>query len=252
MAGRDALLVNYLADNPVWQDLIAIFESVWGDSADELATQLAQIRDLHRVAATNPDLLASDMLGFDDYQMFDRQTMVRICNLLGFSYPNINNRLFSTEDYLRIAQNVADYYKEQGTDAFIRFFSYCLNSWFNLKPMWTQDYKTFVPEGDYSIGTPVWEGGTWYPTTHVQFEVDVLKSPGLSPDGYRDFFYYIAPINLVLLATLFKIRMSVQLNIACVGRLRVRTSSVSSPDGRLNVAMSGRLLVTAPSQPTSP
>lgn len=243
MAYRDSLLVSYLRDNPVWRDLIAIFEEVWGDQADELADQLSDTRNLFPIA---PEQLGKIDLGVmmstGDYRLFDRQTMVRICSMLGFSFPNLNDRLFSTEDYLRIAQNIADYYKEQGTDAFIKFFGYCLNSRFQLRPTWTNDYINFIPEGDPAIGTPVWEGGDWYPTSHVQFEVDIGKG-NMDPDQFRDFFYYIAPINLVLLSTVFKATVTGQVYVAAHARMKVRQLSILPTNDRLRVSVAGRMKV---------
>lgn len=243
MAYRNSLLVNYLRENPVWRDLIAIFEQVWGDTADELADQLSDIRNLYPVdIESQPKIDLELMLAGGDYRLFDRQTMVRICTMLGFSFPNLNDRLFSTEDYLRIAQNIAAYYKEQGTDAFIRFFGYCLNSRFQLRATWTNDYVTFVPEGDAGIGTPVWEGGDWYPTTHVQFEVDIGKG-NMDPDQFRDFFYYIAPINLVLLNTVFKAVVTGNLYVACAARMKVRQLSIMPTLDKLRVSAHGRMKV---------
>lgn len=243
MAYRDSLLVNYLRENPVWSDLIAIFEEVWGDQADELAYQLADIRNLYPVAQENlPKIDLGAMLSTGDYRLYDRQTMVRICSMLGFSFPNLNDRLFSTEDYLRIAQNIAAYYKEQGTDAFIKFFGYCLNSRFQLRATWTNDYETFLPEGDPGIGTPVWAGGDWYPTSHVQFEVELGKG-FTDPDQFRDFFYYVAPINLVLLSTVFKGVIDGQLYVACAARMKVRQLSILPTLDKLKVSVAGRMRV---------
>lgn len=244
MAYRENLLVNYLADNPVWRELIQIFEEAWGDQADDLTQQLSEIRDLHRLEADGKaKVAAGQMLDMGDLSLFDRQTMVRICTMLGFGYPNLNDRLFNTEDYLRIAQNIADYYKEQGTDAFIRFFGYCLASRFELKPTWTEDYLEFYPEGDPNIGTPIWEGGTWYPTSHVQFFVELEQANRVNPDDFRDFFYYIAPINLVLLATIFRTRVEASLYIAMAGRLRVIDTGITATYDKLRVAMNSRMRV---------
>lgn len=245
MAYRDSLLVNYLQSNPVWKDLIAIFEEAVGDRNDELAEQLADVRNLHPLEADSVGKIdLGAMLSTGDYRLFDRQTMVRICSMLGFSYPNLNDRLFSTEDYLRIAQNIADYYQEQGTEAFIRFFGYCLNSTFRLRTTWTNNYEDFIPEGEAGIGTPIWDGGDWYPTSHVQFEVEI-GAGGMDPDQFRDFFYYIAPINLVLLNTVFKTTATGQLYVAMAGRMRIMQSTFIPAADSLFVAVHGRLRVTA-------
>lgn len=256
MAYRENLLVNYLRENPVWTDYIDIFEEAWGNDADELALQLADSRNLFPIAddsASKVDL--GVMLNPEDFRLFDRQTMVRVCSMLGFGFPNLNDRLFSTEDYMRIAQNIAAYYREQGTDAFIKFFSYCLNSRFNLRTTWTKlytDTASFLIEGDSRIGTPVWQGGEWYPTSHVQFEVEI-GSGTMNPDQVRDFFYYIAPINLVLLATLFTARIKGQLFMMMGGRLRIHqlAQSPAVDLNTMNVTMAGKLRVHQLTKPTT-
>lgn len=192
---KQALLAEYLATNPVWVEMIQVLEETWGDQLQNLVQQIANSRDLFQTDST--DLLKY----FKDYKLPDRETMQRICSMLGFTYPNIDNQLFSTEDYLRIAQNIAAYYKEQGSDSFLNFFSFCMNYLFSLVPQWTKDYVNFYNEGDAIIGTPIWDGGQWYPTSHVCFVAGVGD---VLPDKFVEFFNYMAPINLVLLATKFQ------------------------------------------------
>lgn len=189
-----SLLAQYLKENPVWVELIEVLEEQWGDKFRDIVRQLSLSRDLFQYDITDASVLRS----FNDYKVPDRQTLQRVCTMLGFTYPNVDEKMFSTEDYLRIAQNIAAYYQEQGTESFLSFFSYCLNYLFTLKTQWTQNYVNFFSEGDTDIGTPVWDGGTWYPTSHVAFEVEVGSMP---PARFEEFFKYIAPINLVLLAT---------------------------------------------------
>ncbi len=193
---HDVILANYLKENPVWVELFAVLEEAWGSKFRDLATDLANVRDLYQVKARNYDLVKS----FQDFKVPDRETVQRVCTMMGFTYPNVDDKLFSAEDYLRIAQNISAYYQEQGTDSFLAFFSYCLNYVFTLVPQWTQDYETFYDEGDPAIGLPVWQGGTWYPTSHVSFSLEVGRIP---PDQFEPFFRHIAPIHLVLLATRF-------------------------------------------------
>ena len=223
------MLASYLASNPVWQEMITVLEKAYGLSTRELALYLANIRDLFQLrdpqaaaiqAEIDSGATTRDLQTFDAYQTPDRATLVKTCSMLGFTYPDTDDDLFTSEDYLRIAQNIADYYKEQGTEAFLRFFSYCLNNNFTLEPMWTSDYATFYPEGSPFIGTPIWAGGTWYPTSHVQFQVEPGQDK-VDPSTFQKFFNYIAPINLVLLGTVFRLLVNTELKIAMHGRMRV-------------------------------
>ena len=64
--------------------------------------------------------------------------------------------------------------------------------------LWSSDYKTFLEEGDPSIGTPIWQGGDWFPTTHVRLYFDFFKFQGISATDLGNFFYEFANYNLVL------------------------------------------------------
>lgn len=220
MAYRKHLLVDYLEDNELWQEFLAVFESVYGDKFDALINNLATLRDVHYVHQPKS---SSEIMSFEDYSLFDRKTLIAIAYTLGFSYPNYGDRLFSGEDYLRIIQNLPLYFQQQGTDNFVEFFGFCLNSLFTLKNTWSDDYIEFVEEKQANFktitnytGVGHEDGGKWYPTSHVFFEVDAL-SLNLNPDMFRDFFDYIAPINLVLLATVLKVRADLDANLSMCG-----------------------------------
>jgi hypothetical protein len=63
--------------------------------------------------------------------------------------------------------------------------------------MWTTDYITFYPEGDPFIGTPIWEGGSWYPTTHVSINWDSGKF-NVPLNNVVSLFNDVSNYNLVL------------------------------------------------------
>lgn len=46
--------------------------------------------------------------------------------------------------------------------------------------------------------TPVWQGGTWFPTTHVRVSFDMAKFAGINILSLATFFYEFANYNLVL------------------------------------------------------
>jgi len=218
---RLSLLMDGLNQNPAWVDFVNVYESVWGISFNSLVQQLANNRDLFQYMVTDD----SPIRTFSDYTLPDRDTCQRLCALLGFTYPDIDASLFSTEDYLRIAQNLGAYYQEQGTDSFLLFFSFCLNFVFSLSTQWTQDYVTFVSEGDPSFGVPVWNGGSWYPTSHVAFSLGLGSTP---PANFVNFFNYIAPINLVLMAIQIGTPSYISDNLAVYSVMTVQLSNQSA------------------------
>lgn len=222
MGYRSSLLVSYLEENPVWQEMIQVFEETYGNKVDQLAYKLSKTRDLYQLNTQGMQKTGQNLMyQLSDFDLPDRKTLIRICLMLGFTYPDVGGSLFSTESYLRIAQNIAAYYKEQGTASFLNFFAYCLNYQFDLKLMWTSDYVTFFPEGSLSIGTPIWAGGSWYPTSHVQFTVTEGVLSIADPGIFRNFFYYIAPINLVLLGTNYLFLPTSPLSIMMDARMQI-------------------------------
>jgi hypothetical protein len=91
------------------------------------------------------------------------------------------------------------YWWGKGTEAFIDFINYSISSSLTVNVLWTSDYVNFLAAGDPGIGTPIWEGGDWYPTTSV----DIVSAGGLQNIDIPtlvNFFYEIANYNLVLQA----------------------------------------------------
>jgi hypothetical protein len=79
----------------------------------------------------------------------------------------------------------------------MEFINFCLATDFQITVLWTKDYVHFFPEGSSAIGTPIWKGGNWYPTTHVM----IIAKGGLEGVDFTtlvNFFYEIANYNLVL------------------------------------------------------
>jgi hypothetical protein len=127
----------------------------------------------------------------------DRDLVVKQVNMLGMKLFNAG--VVTDDAYQTIARFVGMYWFGKGTQGFIEFINYCLSADLIVQNMWTENYSDFLPEGDTGIGTPIWDGGTWYPTTHVTI---VAKGglKGLDIRTLQSFFYEIANYNLVLLA----------------------------------------------------
>jgi hypothetical protein len=66
--------------------------------------------------------------------------------------------------------------------------------------LWTYDYQDFQVKAD--AGTPVWEGGDWYPTSHFKLVYDpsvgfdILNDSGVN--YILQLIYFLAPIQVVL------------------------------------------------------
>ena len=129
--------------------------------------------------------------------MYDSVTQRLRLNQLGLRL--MDPTLVDDASINRLIQNIGLFWYSKGLASFLDFISFCLNTAAEYVNLWTQDYISFVPEGDPGIGSPVWNGGTWYPTTHIRV---LIIDPGLvNGTTLRNFvrlFYDIANYNLVL------------------------------------------------------
>lgn len=211
---RSILLPPYLALNGYFVDYTNSMDAVFGPTIDEKIDIIANIRNMW---VTNPDLennviAESQMVPFDGWSQPEREILVKQVNLLGMKLATAS--VLSNDAYQTIARFVGQYWFGKGTGAFIEFINFCLSTGLTVTRMWTQDYINFLPEGDGGIGTPIWEGGAWYPTTHVQL-VSIDGLPNVDLLTLVSFFYEIANYNLVLYG------VDVTYNLPIVDRIRV-------------------------------
>jgi hypothetical protein len=194
---RSILLPPYLAVNPYFVEYMDAVDSVF-ESAVDIPTEI--LGDLRNMWVSNPVLEETyveqaQLIPFEAWSQPERQILVKQVNMLGMKLMNAG--IISNDSYQAIARWVGAYWFGKGTQSFINFINYCLSSQLAVQSLWTEDYVNFVPAGDESIGTPIWEGGTWYPTSHVQIVV-VGSLQSLDISTLISFFYEIANYNLVL------------------------------------------------------
>lgn len=196
---RSILLPRYLAMNPYFIEFADSIDEVFETLVDRKTEILGDLRNMW---VTNPpmeqDIVnAGQLIPFESWSQPERDLLVKQVNALGMKLANAG--VLSNDAYQVISRWVGMYWFEKGTENFINFINYCLGVVLSVDPLWTEDYVNFVPAGDPSIGTPVWEGGTWYPTTHVT----INATGGLQTLDVKtliSFFYEIANYNLVLQA----------------------------------------------------
>jgi hypothetical protein len=149
----------------------------------------------------------------------DLETLILSANMLGFRFRQSD--IFTQEDFLRLVTYLGEYYHaDKGTQSWEDFLGFALNAEFRVLNTWTEDYVHFYTEGDPAIGTPIHDGGTWYPTTHVVLEYDITRFAGQSA-SVVEFFYYFANINLVLWAIRLTQTAKMSLNVALHGKMTV-------------------------------
>lgn len=206
---RTVLLPPYLLTNSYYEEYAESIDTVFGPEVDEKIEIVGQLRNMWPIDPSlaqnyiyeDPSGYDSDgrpivpMIPFEAWPQFERPIMVKQVNALGMKLQSAG--LITDDQYQTISRWVGQYWFGKGTQAFINFINYCLSSSLTIERLWTQDYVTFVPDGDPSIGTPIWNGGPWYPTSHVR----IVATGGLQqidPSSLITFFYEIANYNLVL------------------------------------------------------
>lgn len=206
---RTVLLPPYLLSNDYYVEYAEALDTVLGPAVDE---KIEIIKNLRNMWVTDPSLaqnyIYADPTGYDDqnrpivpmipfeaWPQFEREIMVKQVNALGMKLQSAG--LITDDQYQIISRWVGQYWFGKGTQSFINFINYCLSSSLTVQRLWTEDYTNFYADGDSTIGTPIWEGGTWYPTSHVT----ITAAGGLQtidPTSLVTFFYEIANYNLVL------------------------------------------------------
>lgn len=202
---RSVLLPPYMEGVPIWQDLITIIDNVFQSNVDDPTVWLSQLRFLWLQATSALDKIDSgEILSATDFELPEKEILIKQAKQLGFDYQETDQ--ISAEDYQRIVRNIALYWYSKGKPNFIDFLGFVLNCSCKIENLWSNSadatawntYGTFLPEGDPGIGTEVWNGGTWFPTTHVNVVINPFGF--LSPQLKKlvNLFYTIANYNLVL------------------------------------------------------
>jgi hypothetical protein len=212
---RTILVPEHLEHNQVWEDLMTEVNIAF-TAIDQGISDMGLLR---KPIDTGDSIFASNrtagkLTRLDAIRTLERSLTVQSCNNLGFTFKTSN--VLDAEDYTRIAINLGAYYAStKGTQGWQNFLAFCLNAVFTVEQLWTTDYVTFVTEG--SAGTPVWDGGAWYPTTHVNLSY-AGEFSGLTSATIQDFFYYFANINLVLesISVDYMVNYALNASISCM------------------------------------
>ena len=189
------LLAPYLATNPYFVEFTHMVDEVFDGSVTSSLDAYGNIRNMWVTNnALEEKIVRESMIDFSDWSVPDRSLLVKQVNMLGMKLSN--SGVADSKAYVAISRFVGQYWFEKGRKAAIDFLNFCLRQDFRMVKLWTNDYVTFVEDGSPQIGKTVWEGGTWYPTTHVAIIVE--GSLNMSPQVLTVFFNDIANYNLVL------------------------------------------------------
>ncbi len=189
------ILPQYLVNNKLFEEFYDAVDEVYDKYVYK---QIEELKNLRNMWFSNPgvemNILENKMINMQDWSIPANEVVVKQLSTLGLTLGK-SAGLFKTEHFLTLCRHLGQYWYEKGTNTFVDFVNFCCNTRFEMKYMWTEDYEHFYDEGDEKIGTPIWLGGTWYPTTHVSFKT---KDMAADPLLVSLLFNEIANYNLVL------------------------------------------------------
>lgn len=195
---RRNILPQYI-DQEAWVTLCDAIDAVFKDTVDLPIEALGKLRQPWTLADTAQDKIISLLLldPATDLDVFERDILVKQINLLGYAIRNPD--ALSTDQLARFFRYIAKFWYSKGTYQIADFLAYVLATSVILTNLWTRDYVDFLPEGDPGIGARLDEGGSWYPTTHVQVELELLElPPGMTPERFGEIFEDLCNYPLVL------------------------------------------------------
>jgi hypothetical protein len=200
MADRTDLLPPMLESNPLWVEFAQAIETVWANIG--IPQAISQLKTLRQPMVVS-DLVISNalsegkLININDTAIVERDTLVQTADLLGFRFYASNT--LTDANFLMLCNQLAYYYNQgKGQMQWTDFLSFCLGTPFSVSNTWTNDYVTFYAEGDPRIGKPIYDGGTWYPTTHIIVNLDQTRFLGVDTRTLVDLIEYFDNIQLVI------------------------------------------------------
>lgn len=200
---RSILLPPYLKLSPYFEEFTEGIDYVFKTSVDE---KIRVIENLRNMWVTNPNLeykvVEQEILSVEDWSVPERSILASQVNMLGMKLKTAN--ILPDNAYSRLSRFLGTYWFEKGTAKFIEFINFCTSSDIKMYRLWSEnthpnEYFNMTREvNGEPPGTPVWEGGTWYPTSHIELEANFSSMIDLDLETLTEFFYEIANYNLVL------------------------------------------------------
>lgn len=192
---RSSLLPDFL-NNETWNALMNATDAVFQDTVDSPIEGLSRIRETTIVSAEGQTRLDAGLL-IDESHLsgFDKVTNVLSGNLLGFGLQNSD--MVTADQYSRLVRNIATHWYSKGK-TLAEFISFVFNSEVAIDQLWTQDYKNFYVPSEHPIGDTVFEGGEWFPTSHVRVSYDPTVLTSMSVQNLITLVYELGPYTLVV------------------------------------------------------
>lgn len=147
MLSSDVQVLEVVEQNPAWVELIDILRSV-NDTL--ILPQVEALMAVRKVSDSDEYAVAEAslrMIGVNISSGLMRKQALR----LSAAFDTVNR-----------------YHEVMDTANWDKFAAFLIDDLFQVTRLWTADYKTFYRT---PVGKRIADGGTWYPTTHVEVEV---------------------------------------------------------------------------------
>lgn len=197
-----------ISNNPVWVEFVNTVEQVLAPYLVDNVQKLLGVRDVNNfdprnlAAKTGTAMLSGGDASYEGTLWNNTQWRVQLATMLGFTFYSVFTLPSQTFD--QFVKMGVEFYAEQGTPSWVNFLGFATDSIIIITPLWAQldpTYQTYInfqPEGSPLIGTPVWEGGDWYPTSHIDVTITANFSTSVALAEMINLLQFVAPINLVI------------------------------------------------------
>lgn len=194
-----------------WLDMCDVLDEVFAEDVDPLLDALRYLRHTYlgdfsdETSAVGQKIAQREFIPAELFDVYDTATEVRRLSTVGLrltdpdavALPAATTPDLTISALHRLVLHTGMYWYDKGRGSLIDFIAFNLNTTVSALVMWSRDYVNFYPEGDPVIGSPVWNGGPWYPTTHIRLELGgTWTAAGIRQ--LKALFYDISNYNLVL------------------------------------------------------
>lgn len=185
-----------LLSSPVWTDFAEAASAVWKDHVDDQVATMKSLQDTwHSNAATGELVNSGDLIPPTEFDYLSLALVQNELKSMGVSISTPDT--FSLQQLNILYRTIGRYWRQKGTAATVQYIAAVLGISLEYSRLWTQDYVTFVEEPSLGVppGTEIWNGGTWYPTTHIQVATSL---PTLLIPYLRELLYAVCSYTVII------------------------------------------------------
>jgi hypothetical protein len=188
---RSVLLPDSL-NTEFWRTLLDAVDYVWKDNIDAKIQDIFRINEAVRFITTEDHELTPE----SNKDVLDRETAMKKLNSLGLKLRSTEG--ISDLALTRLCANISMYWFGKGNQQFIPFLEYTLGVKTKAVQLYTNDYVNFLEAGDPGIGSLIYDGGSWYPTSHINMYVAPNTLIDTDLQSFQDVFFSIVPYTIVV------------------------------------------------------